>query len=175
MTETARESAILATQTRFKLYDLAREKWPESHGDPVELSKKLAKTMLESGIYLDNQLEAGRHTAKRSTRAPQTRRHQERRKRSRSGPSSTSKSEEKMVVGDIQSHAFHSEEEAKAFAMEMEQYQDWHEDTFDEDGYKVGTPPDLTFKKSRGETYSRSTKKETKRQYWMRAEERRRN
>ena len=53
MHDESKENSILSVQARFKLYDLASGKWPESEGDPEYLSEKLAKMLLDSGIYVD--------------------------------------------------------------------------------------------------------------------------
>ncbi len=155
MTETARESAILATQTRFKLYDLAKQNWPECQGDPVELSKKLAKKMLESGIYLDNDSRLVGHTKDEHLGSTT---------KVASGSVSVPpkwavidiEDDENMVVGGTSDpRLFHSQEDAKKFAMEMEIYQDWDEDCFDEDGLVIKwEATGFSFKKKGSDIFS---------------------
>ncbi len=153
MSDATREKAILAVQARFKLYDLAREKWPESDGDTAYLSEKLAKTMLVSGIYLDinsrlvdySKEEYESTTDKKGSGAKKT---------LTKWTVIDMGSEEDLVVGGTSSPMlFSSEDEARAFAMGMEQYQSWHEDTFDELVIPWNATH-LTFKRSRGETFS---------------------
>ena len=60
MTETGRESAILAAQTRFNLYDLAKENWPECKGDTVALSQKPGEEVAREWDIPGQGLQAGR-------------------------------------------------------------------------------------------------------------------
>ena len=155
MIETGRESAILAAQTRFKLYNLAKETWPECQGDTVELSQKLAKKMLESGIYLDKDSKLVDFTKEE---------HQDSKSKLDSGTKVTPgkwavidiESDEEMVVGGTSNpRLFRSEEEAKSFAMGMEIYQDWHEDCFDEDGLIIKwSATGFAFKHKGGDVFS---------------------
>ena len=159
MSDTSREKAILAAQARFKLYEMAREKWPESDGDIAYLSEKLAKTMLESGIYLDINSRLVHFSPEEYDLTPVN------------TASGSKKPPEKFAVIDMESEEdlvvgtdpgvrgtssprlFDSAEEAKRFAMAMEEYQDWHEDCFTEIVFPWNATH-ISFKKKGGETFS---------------------
>ncbi len=120
MSEIRSEKAILARQARFKLYNMANEKWPESEGDIGQLSEKLAKMMLESGIYLDANSRLVHYSNEDYERSGDS-------KKGSGGKKVPGKwavidmgSKEDLVVGGISSpRLFESEDEAKVFAAEM--------------------------------------------------------
>ena len=153
MSDASREKAILTAQIRFKLYDLARKKWPDCHGDTAQLSEMLAKTLLESGIYQDSNSRLVDYSPAEYDGTTETNPNQSKKTLTKWAVIDMS-SEEGLVVGGTSSPTlFNSEEEARSFAMEMEEYEDWHESCFDE-LVIAWNATHLTFKKSRGETFS---------------------
>ena len=154
MSEIRSEKAILARQARFKLYNMANEKWPESEGDIGQLSEKLAKMMLESGIYLDANSRLVHYSNEDYERSGDS-------KKGSGGKKVPGKwaiidmgSKEDLVVGGVSSpRLFESEDEAKLFAAEMQAYQGWDQSCFDE----LVIPWNAThfsFKKNRGQIFS---------------------
>ena len=154
MHDESKDNSILSVQARFKLYDLAKKKWPDSEGDPAYLSEKLAKMMLDSGIYLDGNSRLIDHEGK-GVKPVQW-------------AIIDMGSEEGLVVSDKTGASgtsnpmlFDSKEEAKSYAMKMDVYNDpfvWHEDCFEELVISWNATH-LTFKKNRakeGEFFSLS-------------------
>ncbi len=148
MHEESKEKEILSVQARFKLYDLASGKWPESEGDPEYLSEKLAKMLLDSGIYVDPNSRLVDHKGRGGKKAPDQ------------WAIIDMGSEEGLVVsekddarGTSNPMLFDSKEEAKRYAMRMEVYNVpfvWDEDCFDDDNIVIlWNATHLTFKKNR--------------------------
>ena len=133
MSEKISEEAILARQARFRLFDLANERWPESEGDIGRLSENLAKMLLESGIYLDTNSRLLHYSDEDHAESKEN-------KNTRGGTVVPKKwavidmgNEEGLVVGGISRPIlFKSKDEAKSHARGMEAYQNWHESCFDE-------------------------------------------
>ena len=152
MSDAIREKAILAQQARFKLYDLAREKWPESNGDASYLSEKLAKTMLDSGIYLnensrlvdfsDEEYEAT--TATKGNKAKKT---------PKKWAIINMDSRDELVVLDENGTTllFNNKEDARQAA--RDRFEDYHEDALDELVIRWNATH-LSLKKNRGNAFS---------------------
>ena len=162
MNDQTKEKQILSVQARFRLYDLAKEKWPDSGGDPAKLSERLAKMMLDSGIYLDINSRLVDYTKEEYAVVTET---------GKSGSKKTNTkwaiidmgSDEGLVVGNdpgvrgtSDPMLFDSRAEAVKYARQMDFYSGQiprHEDCFDELVIQWNATH-LTFKRSRGEPFS---------------------